>query len=139
MSNMKDGKISISDRDKYRQMSVQQGSVLSVPEVLQAAFEEAGLASKWVSKAKIASHGGYHPSSWIPYEISAEQKTKLPKVFLGNVINSCLERGDLILAVKPKELQDLHKKELRRKTKQQLDSYYQEVDADGNPILSKPE
>jgi hypothetical protein len=136
---MKDGKISLSDRDKYRQMATETGSVLTVPPVLADAFKEAGLISKWVSKAKIARHGGHHPTNWIPYEISEDQKKKLPKMFLGNIVTSHLERGDLILAVKPIELQEAHRRELRRKTDQQLNSHYQEVDAEGKPMLTRPE
>jgi hypothetical protein len=139
MSNMKDGKVPMSDREKYRQMATSTGSILTVPDVLVKAFADAGLVSKWVSKAKIASHGGYHPSNWIPYEMTAEQKKELPKVFLGNVVTGHLERGDLILAVKPKEMQDDHKKDIRRKTRQQLDSLYQEKDAEGKVILAQPE
>jgi hypothetical protein len=139
MSNMKDGKIALSDREKYRQMATQTGSILTIPDVLRKAFEEAGLAAKWVSKVKIASNGGYHPSNWIPYEMSAAQKAELPKVYLGNIVSSHLERGDLILAVKPKELVEEHKREVRRKTQQQMDAYYQETDAEGKTILTKPE
>ncbi len=139
MSNIKDGKVALSDKDKYRQMATSTGSILTVPEVLMKAFKEADLAHKWVSKAKIASNGGYHPTHWIPYEMSDTQKGALPRVFLGNVVSSHLERGDLILAVKPREMQEEHKREIRRKTKQQLDSFYQDKDAKGKTILSEGE
>lgn len=138
MSNLKDGKVAISDRDKYRQLSLDTGSVLSVPAVLTKAFEEAGLASKWVSKAKLASNGGFHPNHWIPYQISAAQKAEFPKSYIGNIVTEFLERGDLILAVKPIEMQQKHKAELKRKTEQQLEARFQEVDAKGKPIL-RPE
>jgi hypothetical protein len=139
MSNMKDGKVALSDREKYRQMATSTGSILTVPEVLEKAFKESDLVCKWVSKTKMVSHGGYHPSGWIPYDISAEQKAKLPKQFMGSIVLDRLERGDLILAVKPREMQEDHKKDIRRKTRQQLDSLYQEKDADGNSILVQPE
>ena len=134
-AKMKDGKIAISDREKYRALSIETGDMLSVPPTLRADFEAAGLACKWVSKNKIARHGGYHPTNWIPYEISNEQKSKLSNAFLGKIVSSCLERGDLILAVKPVELQDKHKHNIRRKTEQQLQSYHEEVDAKGKKIL----
>lgn len=139
MSNLKDGKIALSDREKYRQMATQPHNEFSIPDVLQKAFDKAGLAAKWVSKRKIAEKGGRHPSGWFPYEISDEQREQLPKVFLGNIVTNCLERADLILAVKPKELVEEHKREIRRKTQQQMDAYYQETDAEGKAILTKPE
>ena len=139
MSNMKDGKVPASDREKYSQLATSSGSILTIPQVLADHFAREGLASKWVSKQKIASNGGYHPSSWIPYEMNADQKKELPKVFLGNVVTNHLERGDLILAVKPKEMQEEHKKEIRRKTRQQLDSFYQDKDAKGRAILQEGE
>lgn len=136
---MKDGKVAVSDREKYRSMALDTGNALTVPPSLLKAFKEAGLVSKWVSKAKIAKHGGYHPSQWMPYEISPEQKKELPAVFLGNVVTNCLERGDLILAVKPIEMQDSHKRAIREKTDRQLNAYYQETDAKGRKILSNEE
>ena len=135
MSEIKNGKVALSDREKYRAMSVETGDILTVPPTLKKDFDKAGLACKWVSKTKIAKHGGYHPTQWIPYEISSEQKEQLPKTFLGNIVSQHLERGDLILAVKPVELQDKHKHNIRRKTDQQLQAYHEEVDAKGKKIL----
>jgi hypothetical protein len=132
---MKDGKISVSDREKYREMSVSQGGLLSVPEVLAKAFVENGLVSKWVSKRKISDGGGTHPRGWIPYEITPEQKKELPKLSLGNVVKDFLERGDMILAVKPVEFNAEHKRYLQDKTDRQLDAKFQETDAEGKRIM----
>lgn len=136
---IKDGKVAKSDREKYRAMAVETGDILTVPPVLMEIFKENGLASKWVSKKKIENHGGYHPTGWIPYEITPEVQARLPRSALGNVVGGHLVRGDILLAVKPKELQDAHRKELRRKTKHQLESHYQEKDAAGRPLLERPE
>lgn len=139
MANIKNGAVAKSDRDKYREMAVPKDSVLAIPGVLAEHFKKEGLAYKWISKGKIAKHGGYHPSGWFPYELSDEQKAHLPKVYLGNVISNCLERGDLILAVKPEEFQAQHRKDINRRTQAQLDAYYQEKDAKGKPILRDEE
>lgn len=136
---MKNGKPALSDRDKYRQLATNTGNVLTVPDILVDHFNSEGLAFKWVSKRKISKNGGFHPSNWIPYELSADQKDKLPKTMLGNTSSSFLERDDLILAVKPQELREAHKKELKDKTDRQLASYYNEIDAKGKKILRDEE
>lgn len=136
---IKSGKVNSNDREKYRQLAVSTGNVLSIPESLKTHFKENGLSYKWVSKRRIAKNGGYHPSNWIPYEFTPEQLGQLPRQFTEGVISKYLERQDLILAVKPSELQDEHRKNIQRKTAQQLDAFYQEVDADGNTILERSE
>jgi hypothetical protein len=136
---MKDGKISISDADKYRQLATQKADLGTVPEVLQKAFEKAALAHKWVSKAKIANHHGRHPSDWIPYEISEEQKAGIPRQYAGSVVGGHLERGDLVLAVKPKEMLIDQKQRIQNRTKLQVDSLFEQVDERGKPMLYKGE
>lgn len=135
---VKQGKVSSSEREKYMQATVTEDNALSIPEFLQAHIEKLDLVSKWVSKRKLQVNGGRHPSGWIPYELNEHQKAEITKdggYGVGTINGAFLERGDMILGVKPTEAHVQHAKALKLKQERQSGTLKELEDASGEKVM----
>lgn len=90
------------------------GNRLKVPAHIMKELRDKGLAHRFVSIKKIQENGGYHPMGWTPYEVEKP---------LTNPLTGQAEKlhrvGDLVLAVKPKDAFEQHKKWLAHKSQAQ--------------------
>ena len=77
---------------------------LAVDPKLIAEFEAAGLAHRWINAIKYKNNYGYDARMWQPYVV---KKTGLENNYYGFTDDSgYIRRGDLILAVRKKELHE---------------------------------
>lgn len=135
---VKQGKVNSNERAKYTQATVSSENALAIPEEIHKHIAKLDLVAKWISKNKLASNGGRHPSGWIPYEMSDEQKADILKdggYGVGVINGAFLERGDMVLGVKPTEAHVQHAKALREKTNRQSNALYELEDESGEKVM----
>lgn len=134
---VKNGKVNISEKDKYYQASTEISDVLTIPPNLVSHIESIDCVAKWVSKVKIEKSGGRHPAGWIPYELNEEQKGTIKGYGMGIINGAFLERGDMVLAVKPMAAHQAYSKSVKDRTNRQIDAYEELTDATGKKILDR--
>lgn len=87
-------------------------SILELPPGIQEEIESKGLVARWINLTEYKRQYGFHRSGWAPYK----PETALPATnSLAGDAEGYIKRGDLILAVKTNEQQNLHKRRLKHK------------------------
>ncbi len=81
-------------------------SSFAVPPEIKAEIKEKGLACRWVNGTSLQKSFGFNKNRWVPFK---SEKAKAVTSMFGGDPEGYVRRGDLILAVKPKELQDKHR------------------------------
>lgn len=89
-------------------------STFKVPEQVAAEIKEAGLVSRWINATEFKKAFGFHKNRWQPFQ-SKYMKSLANGIFGGDP-EGYVRRGDLILAVKSKELQDKHRAFVKDRT-----------------------
>jgi hypothetical protein len=84
------------------------------PEII-AHLEEKGLSFRWINATKYKNDGGFHKSGWRAYRLPDDVGSGSLDFSFGRSPEGYLIRNDLMLAVKPKELQERWKKHLASK------------------------
>lgn len=89
------------------------GNQLSVAPEIQKAITDKGLCYRWVDYRKLVDNGGAHERGWRAIKRS-ECGTLEGVPSFGNDPEGYFRRGSMILAVRPKELNDKHVAFLRQ-------------------------
>ena len=82
-------------------------SAFSIPQSVKDEIKALKLATRWINSTQFQKGFGFHKNRWQPFK-SQSLRASVGDVFGGDP-EGYVRRGDLILAVKPKELQDKHK------------------------------
>lgn len=80
---------------------------LSLSNELKTQLRDLGLEWRFINKREFTRKGNVHSSQWKPFNVS---DNKVVSSFQGTTPEGIIERGDLILAVRPKKLGDIYKK-----------------------------
>jgi hypothetical protein len=89
------------------------GNTLSVSEEIHKALSEKGLVYRWISMKKFSDNGNSHEYGWRPVKRS-ECANVESSPNDGNDPNGFIRRGDLVLGVRSKVLNDQHNQYLRQ-------------------------
>lgn len=94
------------------------GNALGVDPTILADIQKQGKVHRFINAKQLGEMGGHHPRGWVPYKPSAEQRANMEgqALLFGSDPNGYVRRGDCILAVRPKELNDKHKAYLRQES-----------------------
>lgn len=79
---------------------------LKVPKAVLDEVDSKGMVCRWINFNEFRRAGGYHHNHWTPYKPETEPGSDE----LGGRDQGYLRRGDLILAVRTKELNEAHKR-----------------------------
>lgn len=82
-------------------------SAFAVPPQVMKEIKEKGYACRWINGTTLQKGFGFNKNRWVPFK-SEFVKSSIGSLFGGDP-EGYVRRGDLVLAVKPKELQDKHK------------------------------
>ena len=113
---MKNGKLPLSAKSKTpvaRSLDDLFGNPLSVDPAIAAAVEKMGLVHRWVGYQKLVANGGYHERGWRPLKRSECGNMESIPTF-GQSPDDYFRRGDLVLAVRTKEMAERHRAFLRQ-------------------------
>ena len=85
------------------------------PEIAKI-IEKDGKVFKFINAKRYQDMGGSHPAGWVPYRLPDAARDKMDPLTLsfGTDASGYVRRGDCILAVRPKELNEKHKAYLRQ-------------------------
>lgn len=95
---------------------------LSIPAVVLKELEEKQYSYRWLNAKEMLEKRGLHRSGWKIYRAANPDKVKSKDEFdfsIGVDADGYVRRGDLILGIKPVELQERHKERVREKTRNQ--------------------
>lgn len=113
------------------------GNPLSIDPSVQEAITKMGHEARWIGYQKLVTNGGYHERGWRPVKRSECGNMESIPTF-GVDPDGYFRRGDLVLAVRPKELCEKHRAYLREQAgrgkniqKQHADEIRQQVKAAG--------
>jgi hypothetical protein len=95
------------------------GNPIAVEPEMAKAIESNGYTYRWVNATKLASAGGYHHRGWKALPTSELKKWGYGKMdsfsfTFGQDPDGFVRRGDLVLAVRPKEKTDIHRAYLKQ-------------------------
>lgn len=85
---------------------------LALPAGLKKLIAEKGLVYRFLNAAEFSKNGNYHRSHWQPFVMSPED---MSEDTFGATPGGQIRRGDLILGVRPKSINDAHQKHLAGK------------------------
>ena len=80
---------------------------------IRAEIEAKGLVCRWINGHKFKDNYGFDARRWVPYKT----ETGMGEAFGGKDSEGYIRRGDLILAVRTKEMNAAHKAKIDRKNK----------------------
>lgn len=94
------------------------GNALGIPPEVAKEIESQGKVHRFINAKRLGDMGGYHPQGWVPYRASDTARGNMDgqALLFGNDPNGYIRRGDCILAVRPKELNEKHKAYLKRES-----------------------
>lgn len=112
---IKNGKKPLSAKPRTTRMNLDDifTNPLALDPELKQELESKGLVARFISVAKFRENGGNHERGWVPYK-RATMKAPQDDIF-GSNPDGYIRRGDSVLAVRPKELNEKHKTYLRQK------------------------
>ena len=116
MSKQKPGR-AIAERPNSDFVAASEGydpSILKIPKELRDELTAKGLAHRWINMREFQSTGGFHKHDWVPYKSETLKRTASD--LGGSGPEGYLIRKELVLAVKPKALQEQHRARIRQKT-----------------------
>ena len=110
---IKNGKKPISAKPKSQSLTLDDlfGNTLSVSPEVAKAIESKGMAYRWISYTKFIQMGGQHERAWRPIK---RKDCGMMDSSPENDPDGFIRRGDLVLAVRPKELHEKHRAYLRQ-------------------------
>ena len=87
---------------------------LSLPTALKEQLTSLGYVYRWINEADFRHNNNLHASGWLPYNVNAIGDVKS---MARNKVDAegLMRRGDLILAIRPKSLNDAHVAKTREK------------------------
>jgi hypothetical protein len=87
------------------------GNTLGVDPEIKKALDAKGFAIRWINAADLQAKAGYHPRGWRPVKLKeCGTIPSNPQDFMyGSDPEGYIRRGELILGVRSKELNDKHK------------------------------
>lgn len=99
-------------------------SALDLPKGLKEQLSEFGYDVRFINGAQLSSMGGYHQNGWKPFKTSdfmSEGKCviQLDPYLLGSSPDGTVQKKEMILAIRPKEMTAEHKKHLAAKVARQ--------------------
>jgi len=101
---------------------------LEVPDCYLAEAEEKGYECRWISSKDLKENHGSHKNMWAAYKFKSNPSNGIigdERFAYGNDPEGIVRRGDLVLAVRTKDLGDQHRKHLA--DKRSLYNRYSEV------------
>jgi hypothetical protein len=96
------------------------GNTLGIDPEMQKIIEAKGFAIRFISASKLESNAGYHNRHWRPLPTSKLKEwgydtlNTLDSFSFGSDPNGFIRRGDLVLAVRPKDLHEKHRAYLKQ-------------------------
>jgi hypothetical protein len=120
MSNTKKGRVPASQKstensDFTTLGTNDAGSLLRIDPAIVAEINKAGLAYRWISLKEFSQNGNFHKNDWMPYKSESLKKTA-SEFSWGSNPDGYLIRKEMVLAVKPKKLQEQHKARIKQRT-----------------------
>lgn len=88
-----------------------QGNLLTIPVPLKTFLTEQGMDWRFLNAKEYRANGSIHNSQWQPLKVPADLDLGLTAV----TAERHLQRGDLILGIRPKTISAKHKEALRKK------------------------
>lgn len=92
-------------------------SAFEIPDEVMNEIKKEGLAYRWINATEFKKSFGFHKNRWMPFK--SKHMASLSGSLFGGDPEGYVRRGDLILAVKPKELQDRHRAHIQAKNEAQ--------------------
>jgi hypothetical protein len=117
MSNLKDGKKPLSQKPTPTMLEdgFDFGNKLYIEPSLKAEAKAKGLEIRFINAKKLMENSGYHENRWVPYLVEKGTNGTLSGFKFGNDPDGVLRRGDCILAARPIETGDAHRKTLHNR------------------------
>ena len=86
-------------------------SILEISPELKAELDQKGLSYRFVDGGKLSQMGGFHKNGWRIYRQDKKASGTMDgtEFFYGQDPDGYVRRGTLVLAVKPKSMNDAHK------------------------------
>lgn len=99
-------------------------SQLDLPKGLRDQLSAFGYDVRFINSHQLSSMGGYHQNGWKPFKTSdflSEGKCviQLDPYLMGNSPDGTIQKKEMILAIRPKEMTAEHKKHLAQKVARQ--------------------
>lgn len=118
MSKLKNGKMPLSQKTQVSSdMSEDDFNLLALDQELKDELAAKGFAYRFINAKQYVEKQGFHRSGWKVYKRDISNRSKGAFDFdLGTDPEGYVRRGDLILAVKPTEMQARHREKLAAKT-----------------------
>lgn len=113
---IKDGKVPSSSKGTSADFKDLEFNLLAVDPELKAELDRKGLAYRFINAKQYQQNYGFHRTGWRVYKREATASSGSMDFSMGTDPEGYVRRGDLILAVKPKEMQEAHKQKIRAKT-----------------------
>ena len=93
---------------------------LDVPQCYKDEAAERGWETRWVSAKKLKENHGFHERGWQVYKFKSKPGDGIldnSEFAFGTDAEGVVRRGDCVLAVRPIELGNAHRRELEKKRK----------------------
>lgn len=133
---MKDGKVSIGKKHAANATQTLFGSVLEVPTPILDYLKKIGHGYKYINTKQMRDRGGMIRNGWVPLKIPEDVRAEIPSnPFAPAEAKDYHVVGDLVLASKPRQQVEAHRKYLNDKTELQTESVYNQVDGKGKKML----
>jgi hypothetical protein len=118
VSKIKNGKMPLSTKSAVSSdFAGEDFNLLAIAPDLKAELDAKGLAYRFINAKQYVDKQGFHHSGWKVYKRDVSERAKGAFDFdMGTDPEGYVRRGDLILAVKPQEMQQRHKEKIRAKT-----------------------
>lgn len=90
-------------------------SILDIDPQIKEELAEKGLSYRWINANKFIAQHGFHRTGWKPYQTEKRERKGALDFGMGVDPEGYIRRGDLVLAVKPEEMQARHRQRLKLK------------------------
>lgn len=111
----KGGRVPVSEKDESLGFSFAEfdQSILNLDPEIKSELDKKGLAYRWINATHYKASGNFHKNGWrvYRYEGASDQRGSLDFAY-GVSPEGYIIRGDLVLAVKPKEQAERYKQYL---------------------------
>jgi hypothetical protein len=107
--------IEVSNKDPQfivPHFSITTGDKLSLPPDLKKMLHEAGFDYRFLNASEFRANSNHHRGGWQPFRAKADDASK---GMYGVTPEGIVQRGDLILGIRPKKMSEEHRKVLANK------------------------
>lgn len=87
---------------------------LTLPQELKTYLADQGMDFRFLNAAAFRQAGNYHHSDWRPFDV---RQAKSLSAATGATAEGLIQRGDLILGIRPKTISAKHRETLNRRNK----------------------